>query len=66
MNVLVFYLLRKKKKTEKHLLVQGYIVEPDPSLPGEVVGAIVAVLQHGPAVWGVWRGVTRVSRTSKL
>lgn len=53
-------------KKRKHLFVQGYIVQSDPSLSSEVVGAVVAMLQHGPAVRGVWRGVTRVSWTSKL
>lgn len=47
------------------LLVQGNVINPDSSLSSEVVGAVVAVLQHGPAVWGVWWGVTRVSWTPK-
>lgn len=45
--------------------MQGDVVNPDPCLSSEKVGAIVAVLQHGPAVRGVrWR-VARVSGTSK-
>lgn len=42
----IFFELRKV-----HLLVQGDVIDPDPCLSSEVVGAVVAVLQHGPAVW---------------
>lgn len=59
----VFYIYFESR--EAHLLVQGNVINPDSSLSGEVVGAVVAVLQHGPAVWGVWWGVTRVSWTPK-
>lgn len=45
--------------------MQGDVVDSDPRLSGEVVGAVVAVLQHGPAVRGVRRRMTGVSWTSK-
>lgn len=46
-----------------HLLMQGDEVQPNAGLPGEEVGAIVAVLQHGPAVRGVGGWMTGISRT---
>lgn len=45
--------------------MQGDEINPDPSLSSEVVGAVVAVLQHGPAVWRVRRGMTGVPGTPK-
>lgn len=36
--------------SKAHLLVQCDVVDPDPRLSSEIVGAVVAVLQHGPAV----------------
>jgi len=48
-----------------NLFMQGDVIDPDPRLSSEVVGAIVAVLQHGPAVRGVWGRMTGVSWTPK-
>lgn len=52
-------------QSQAHLFVQGDVVQPHPCLPSEEVGAIVAVLQHGPAVGGVWWGVAGVSWTAE-
>lgn len=46
-----------------HLLVQGDVVEADALFSGEVVGAVVAVLQQRPAVRRAGAGAARVPRT---
>lgn len=43
------------------LLVEGDVVEPHAHLPGEEVGAVVAVLQEAPAERGARQRVERVS-----
>lgn len=55
----------KRQSGSAHLLVQGDVVDPDACLTGEVVGAVVTVLQHSPAVRRVRGGMTRVTRTTK-
>lgn len=45
--------------------MQGDVVDPDAHLSGEVIGAVVAVLQHGPAVWGAGGRMTGVSGTAE-
>lgn len=57
--------MHSKNDCTFHLFVQGDVVDPDARLSSEVIGAVVAVLQHGPAVRGVRGRMTRVSRTSK-
>lgn len=46
-----------------HLLVQGDVVDADDLFSGEDVGAVVAVLQHRPAVRRARTRATRVART---
>lgn len=45
------------------LLVQGDVVNPDALLSGEVVGAVVAVLQQRPAVRRAGTRMAGVART---
>lgn len=48
-----------------HLLVQSDVVDADALFSSEEVGAVVAVLQHRPAVRRPGGGLTRVARAPK-
>lgn len=48
-----------------HLLVQSDVVDADALFSSEEVGAVVAVLQHSPAVRRPGGGMTRVARAPK-
>lgn len=48
-----------------HLLVQGNVVQPHTKLPSEEVGAMVTVLQEGPAQRGGRRWVEGVARAAQ-
>lgn len=48
-----------------HLLVQSDKVDADALFSSEEVGAVVAVLQQGPAVWRAGARTARVARTPK-